>query len=105
MIDWRKPHRRRDGERVFDRIFAVALWLAILAVLLYGSWQFGRFFGESEARARMACQIEKAEKDLLTFKMFHYGQENFYLFDKEGRLRYVTKPGDLDNPKKWRRTR
>lgn len=106
MIDWRRPHHRRAGEGIGERIIILLLQLACIAALVYGGWQFGRYFGEQEARAQLCDRVEAAHKELVRFKMWHYGMENFYLYDpKDGRLCYVTKPEDIDNPKKWRRTR
>jgi hypothetical protein len=106
MVDWRKHSwRRRSGERLGDRIYTAFLFCTIVAILLFGSWQHGRFYGEKEGHLYMYERVQKAEKDLVKFKIFHYGKENFYVYDKDGNLCYVTDSRDIDNPKKWRKTR
>lgn len=106
MSDFRRENRRRKGEGRGDRIFNICLTIVFIVLFVYGGWQFGRFYGEKEARKKLADQIEQTKMDLLKFKMWHYGTENFFFSDpKDGHLCYVTKAADLDNPKKWRRTR
>jgi hypothetical protein len=108
MIEWRRENRRRKGEDWGSRATVALLKLSIVAVLVWTGYLYGQTAGWVEARDYFtnifADRVEKVEKDLVNFKMWHYGLKNFFFYDK-GKLCFVTKAKDLENPKKWRRTR